>query len=50
MRLILFRHRSFLESTAERIAQEDHLDRATYEPFKEFHFLKNKFDEAYLQR
>ena len=26
------------------------LDRSTYEPFKEFQFLKSRFDETYLQK
>jgi len=26
------------------------LDRTSYEPFKEFQFLKSRFDEAYLQK
>jgi hypothetical protein len=50
LRLVLFRHRNYLEIIAERISQEDHLDRGTYEPLKEFHFLKGKFDDAYLQK
>lgn len=50
MRLILFRHRNYLETSVERITQEDHLDRTVFEPLKEFHFLKGRFDEAYLQK
>lgn len=50
MRLILFRHRNFLETSVERITHEDHLDRTAFEPLKEFHFLKGRFDEAYLQK
>lgn len=50
MRLILFRHRSHLESSVERVMAADKLDRSTYEPFKEFQFLKSRFDEAYLQK
>ena len=34
----------------ERITHEDHLDRTAFEPLKEFHFLKGRFDEAYLQK
>ena len=50
MRLILFRHRSHLESSVERVMAGERLDRSTYEPFKEFQYLKSRFDEAYLQK
>jgi hypothetical protein len=50
MRLILFRHRSHLESSVERVMASERLERSTYEPFKEFQYLKSRFDEAYLQK
>lgn len=50
MRMIFFRHRNFLEGQAERITEEEHIDRASFEPLRQFHFLKGKFDDAYLQK
>jgi len=50
MRLILFRHRSYLESLVEKIAADERLDRNINDPLKNFHYLKSKFDDSYLQK
>lgn len=44
IRLILFRHRNHLESSVERLMTAEKLDRSNYEPFKEFQYLKSRFD------
>lgn len=50
IKLILFRHRSFLENQVERIVAEEKIERSTSETYKEFQYLKSRFDETYLHK
>ena len=50
VKLLLFRHRSYIDQSIQLMVEQSRNDSSTIELMKQFQFLKKMFDSAYLER
>ena len=50
IKLLLFRHRSYIDQVTDSIVDKNRMELSNNELYKEFQFLKKKFDSAYLDK
>lgn len=50
IKLLLFRHRSHIDQTTDNIVEQNRMELGNSELYKEFQFLKKKFDSSYLEK
>jgi len=50
IKLLLFRHRSYIDQVTDILLDQNRVELGSSELYKEFQFLKKKFDSAYLDR
>lgn len=50
IKLLLFRHRSHIDQSTDSIVEQNRMELGNSELYKEFQFLKKKFDSSYLDK